>query len=69
MIYLLMMNFLQIINSILLEESGSVQVIEMIELSSWEWFLLLMSVILVIWLLILFQIRLTKQDDLSKEYH
>ena len=44
---------------IVLQESGPVNEIEMIRLSSWEWFLLLSIVILIIWLLILYQRNLS----------
>ena len=37
--------------------------IEMIKLSSWEWFLLLSIVIIIIWLLLLYQVRSTGDDN------
>ena len=35
----------------------------MIKLSSWEWFLLLSIVIIIIWLLLLYQVRSTGDDN------
>lgn len=52
-----------------LQEAGTVNEIEMIELSSWEWYLLLSIVILVIWLMILYQARSTGAHELSDDTH
>ena len=52
-----------------LQEAGTVDEIEMIELSSWEWYLLLSIVILVIWLLILYQARSSGAHELDMEDH
>ncbi len=35
----------------------------MIKLSSWEWYLLLSIVIIIIWLLLLYQVRSTGDDN------
>jgi len=50
-----------------LQEAVTVNEIEMIELSSWEWYLLLSIVILVIWLLILYQARSSGVHELDME--
>ena len=51
------------------QEEGTVNEIEMIELSSWEWYLLLSIVILVIWLLILYQARSSGSQELNDDSH
>lgn len=70
------MNYLFSFNSLMrkffpaiVKETGPVNEIEMIELSSWEWFLILSIVIIIIWLLILFQTRLTQADNFGIQSH
>ena len=60
---------LKVVIPIHLQEAGTVNEIEMIELSSWEWYLLLSIVILVIWLLILYQARSSAVHELNMEAH
>ena len=55
-------NILGSIFPITVSNTQSTPEIEMIELTSWEWFLLLSIVILVVWLLILFQIKFTDAE-------
>ena len=43
-------------------ETLPVKEIELIKLSSWEWFLLLFIVMLITWLLILFQVRSVRSE-------
>lgn len=70
-----MMNFLssavllKVFLPLHLQEAGTVNEIEMIELSSWEWYLLLSIVILVIWLLILYQTKSSGSHELNMEAH
>ena len=52
-----------------LQEAGTVNEIEMIELSSLEWYLLLSIVILVTWLLILYQARASRALEVNMEAH
>ena len=44
-------------------ETGTVHEIEMIKLSSWEWFLLLSIITIIIWLLLLYQVRSTRGNN------
>ena len=60
---------LSIFDIIHLQEAGAENEIEMIELSSWEWYLLLSIVILVIWFLILYQARSSGAYELDMEAH
>lgn len=53
----------------ILRESGGVNEIEMIQLSTWEWFLLLALVIIITWLLILFQVRSTRENEYIANNH
>lgn len=52
-----------------LSETLPVKEIEMIKLSSWEWFLLLFIVMLIIWLLILFQVSSVRSENEQFQYH
>ena len=52
-----------------LQESGPVNEIEMIRLSSWEWFLLLSIVILIVWLLILYQKNISGAHAFGTQSH
>lgn len=60
---------LKVIYPIPLLESGPVHEIQMIDLTSLEWFLLLSIVILVTWFLILFQARSSGANELGLESH
>jgi hypothetical protein len=51
------------------QETGPVHEVEMIQLSSWEWFLLLSIVILIIWLLILFQVKTYGSHEYGMQPH
>lgn len=54
------------------QETGPVHEVEMFQFSSWEWFMLLSIVILVIWLLILFQVKTYGSHDYkmqSQDHH
>jgi hypothetical protein len=53
----------------ILRESGPVHEIEMIQLSTWEWFLLLSFAIILTWLLILFQVRSTRENEYIEKNH
>ena len=48
-------------------ETGPVHEIEMIKLSSWEWFLLLSIVTIIIWLLLLYQVRSTRGNNFGMQ--
>lgn len=52
-----------------LSETLPVKEIEMIELSSWEWFLLLFIVMVIIWLLILFQVGSVRSENDQVQSH
>lgn len=51
------------------QETGPVHEVDMIQLSSWEWFMLLSIVILIIWLLILFQVKTYGSHDYGMQSH
>ena len=50
-------------------ETLPVKEIELIKLSSWEWFLLLFIVMLITWLLILFQVRSVRSENDQFQSH
>ena len=52
-----------------LRESGPTNEIEMIQLSTWEWFLLLVFTMLLIWLLVLFQVKSTSEQEPIEKSH
>lgn len=58
---------LKVFDPIQHQESGPVHELNLIHLSSWEWFGLLSIVILIVWLLILFQVRSTSVHELGLE--
>ena len=49
--------------------TNTVNEIKMIELSSWEWLFLLSITILVVWLLLLFQVRETAAGNRANNPH
>ena len=51
------------------QETGPVHEVEMIQLSSWEWFMLLSFVTLIIWLLILFQVKTYGSHEYGMQSH
>jgi flagellar biogenesis protein FliO len=51
------------------KESGPVNEIEMLQLSTWEWFLLLAFVVILAWLLIMFQVMSTKSSEYISNTH
>ena len=63
--YLSFVAVLKVLLPIQLREAGPVSEIEMIKLSTWEWYLLLSVVVLIIWLLILFQARSSGAHELA----
>ena len=50
-------------------ETLPVKEIELIKLSSWEWFLLLFIVMFITWLLILFQVRSVRSENDQIQSH
>lgn len=67
--FLSSVSLLKVFIPIHLQEAGTENEIELIELSSWEWYLLLSIVILVIWLMILYQARTSGAHELDTEAH
>ncbi len=66
-VYLSSGDVLKVLIPIQSQEAGPVIEIEMIKLSSLEWYLLLSDVVLIIWLLILFQARSSGANALDLE--